>query len=476
VYRALTTTARMIPGFQAHQQGSGLIDVDAAWRALNNSPDRLPRISVAGAVVHPLAQYSANGPVGQGIFELEGWTAGMSGTRDLVFRRESGPAAPVTYRLDWSGNDGTFSAPLAVTLPLGQSISVRVRIDTRTPGAHSALLNLRDEATRAIAVRTQATVVAAERFDPATGSLRVRDVVGSMRNGTHYISVPAGVAAIAFDLEVTRGVVRPTIVPASGLHSGYYMHVHPNNLEHMGKGRYRIVLPNPEPGTWTFQIAADSRWSLIPGSTVPPDEGDAEYTVTMQLLDAGSAAEPLVDATPGYLVSHRGSFLSTGLPNLVDILVPANASTLSLELRSEQTDSELYLYDCTTGECFSYNIAFPAAGAHRLTVRKPNAGRWVAAVNAAPFPAAAGGFVLDEVVTAGDAVHRTPARAPRAWWQDVAGDVAFPPALPGRTPIVLIEMRDAALERDEAEHPWAKTPRFKLRDRPVALATVTVRQ
>src|SRR5262249_8011185 len=129
------------------------------------------------------------------------------------------------------------------------------------------------------------------------------------------------------------------------------------------------------------------------------------------------------------------------------------------------------------GECFSYNIGYPAAGAHALTVRKPSAGRWVAAVNAAPFPAAAGAFVLDEVVTIGDAVQRT-ARAspPQAQWQEIIGGVAFPPVLPDRTSIVLIELRDAALERDEVAHPWAKTPRFKLRDRPVALATAVVRR
>ena len=476
VNRALKTTAQLIPGFQAHQQGNGLIDVNAAWHALSRPPLEPPRIVVSAPIVHPLTQYAANGAVGQGVFEVEGWTAGMTGTREIVFRRESGPTAPVTYRLDWSGNDGTFSAPPTVTLPLQQSVSVRVRIGVRTAGAHSAFLNLRDEATGALALRTQATIVAPERFDPATGSLRVTTVVGLMRHGTHYISVPAGVAAIAFNLEVTRGVVRSTIVPASGLHSGYYMHVHPNNLEHMGKGRYQIVLPNPQPGTWAFRTDADSTWFSLPGDAVPTDDGDAEYTVTMRLLDANNAVEPLVDATPGYLVTHRGTFLSTGLPNLIDIAVPSNAATLSLELRSEQTRSELYLYDCTSGECFNYNIGFPAAGAHRLTVRKPGAGRWVAAVNAAPFPAGPGGFTLDEIVAVGDPVHRTPAHAPRGWWQDAAGDVAFPPASPGRTSIVLIELRDAARERDEAAHPWATIPRFKLRDRPVALATTIVRQ
>jgi subtilase family protein len=495
VYRALKGSARAVPGFQAHQQGNGAIDVNAAWLELSRPPVDLPRIVASAAIVHPLAQYGARGPVGEGILEIEGWRAGMEGTRDIVLRRESGPPEPVSYRIGWSANDGTFSTAPSVTLPLGKPVTLPVHVHVKTPGAHSGLLRLHDTTSNAVVFRTQTTIVAAEQFDPSTGSLRVTATIGLMRQRAHYVQVPAGVGAIAFDLEITRGVIRPTIVPSSGLHSGYYMHVHPNNLELMGKGRYQIVLPNPEPGTWTFQVNADSTWTKMPGNPVPADNGDADYTLTMRLFKAsirpaatsggavaaeitngaGTIVEPVVEATPGYLTSHRGRFLSTGLPNAIDISVPANAATLSLQLRAEPEGSktELYLYDCTTGECFSYNFGFPAAGAHTLVVRKPNAGRWVAAVNAAPFPAAAGGFVLDEVITTGAPIRRasTAARASGARWQEVIGDVPAPPAAPGKMPIVLLELRDAALERAEADHPWAVLPRFKLRDRPVALGS-----
>jgi len=495
VYRALKSTARLVPGFQAHQQGNGVIDINAAWIALTHPPADPPRIVASVAIVHPLAQYAAHGPVGEGIFEVGGWKVGMAGTRDITLRRESGPAQPVTYRLEWSGSDGTFTTAPSVTLPLAKAVALPVHIDVKRPGAHSGLLSLRDTRTNAVVFRTQATIVAPESFDPSTGSLRVSATIGLMRASAHYFEVPAGVDAIAFDLEVTRGVIRPTIVPSSGLHSGYYMHVHPNNLEFKGKGRYQIVLPNPEPGTWTLRVDTGSTWFNIPGNPVPGDDGDAEFTLMMRLVASSihpvasssgtiaaditnrqsAIAEPVVEATPGYLATHRGSFLPTGLPNLIDISVPANTATLSVQLGSEREgmNTELYLYDCTTGECFSYNFGFPAAGAHTLVVRKPNAGRWVAAVNAAPFPAAAGGFVLDEIITSGAPVRRpsTGPRAPGARWQEVIDDLPALPAAPGKTPIVLLELRDAALERAEAEHPWAILPRFKLRDRPVALGT-----
>jgi hypothetical protein len=120
----------------------------------------------------------------------------------------------------------------------------------------------------------------------------------------------------------------------------------------------------------------------------------------------------------------------------------------------------------------SYNIGFPAAVAHTLVIRKPNAGRWVAVVNAAPFPAAAGGFVLEEAIAVGTPIHRALTRplSPGVRRKEIIGAVPAPPPRPGTTPIVFLELRDGALERAQAEHPWAVSPRFKLRDRPVALA------
>jgi hypothetical protein len=361
------------------------------------------------------------------------------------------------------------------------------------------LLSLRDATTDALVFRTQATIVAPESFDPSTEALRASATIRPMRATAHYFEIPAGVDAIAFDLEVTRGVIRSTIVPSSGLHTAYYMHVHPNNIEFIGRGRYQIVLPHPQPGTWTFRVDTGSTGERIPGNLVPGDDGDAEFTVSMRLLRGSirpvatsngaivadvvnshtRIAEPLLEATPGYLTTHRGNFMSTGLPNVFEISVPADAATLSLDLRAEQqkAGTELYLYDCSTGECFSYDFGFPAANSHRLVVRKPSPGRWVAAVNAAPFPAAGGAFVLDEVITAGTPVRRASTeRAAGEQWREVVGEVPTPTAVPGKTPIVLLELLDAAMERGEAEHPWAVLPRFKLRDRPVAIGTAILRR
>lgn len=491
--RALRTTAVLVPGFQAHQQGNGALNVNDAWRALTRSGDP-PRITASASILHPLAHYSARGLQGTGIFEVEGWTPGMTATRTIVLRRESGPTRALTYDVDWSADDGTFSTARSVTLPLQTNVSLPVRIAVQEAGAHSGLLTLRDRSSKAVVFRTQATIAATERPDAVTGEIRMTGTVGLMRQRAHYFRVPAGVRALAFDLQVIRGVIRPTVIAAHGLHSGYYMHVHPNNLEFMGPGTYRLVLPNPQPGTWTLRIDTGSTYFSIPGSGVKGDDGDAEYrfivaplqatidtstqpdgTIAIEIANVrGAVAEPTLLISPARLTSHRRSFNPSGLPNVIDIDVPAETATLSLQLRAGAgATGELHLYDCSTGECFSYDIGFPAAGAHTLVVRKPNAGRWVAAVNAAPFPAAPGSFVLDEIVTTGPPVGRASAGARGIGnrWRETLPDVELPDAVAGKTSVLLIELLDAALERGQIDRPWTRTPRFTLRDRPVAIGS-----
>lgn len=499
IKRALTTTARPIAGFQAHQQGNGRLDIAAAWRELSSAFEP-PRIVATATVVHPLAQYAARGAQGHGILEFQGWTVGMKATRKILLRRESGPAQPVTYRLAWTADDGTFSTASTITLPLHETRPLTVNIDVKHPGAHSGLLTLHDLSTGSIAFRTQATVVAAERVQPSNGSARVAGTVAPMHQDAHYLDVPRGAGAIAFELEVSRGVVSTTVLQAHGLTSNYYMHVHPMDIFPLGPGTYHLLMPNPEAGTWTVRLKNTSVHFPARLELGPRDDRQASYALTMRVLEAsiraGSAsggrvglelanagsriAEPAIDAWAGTMKTHRSAFAS-GLPRLVEIDVPAGAATLWLHLRTEAaaTGTELFLYDCTTGECFSYDVGFPAGPSHRLAVRKPAAGRWVAAINAAPYPTSAGSFVLDEVITVGTAVRRSSSvsRSTGARWKEVFDELPASPEVRSGTTVILFELMDAAAERTEATRPWNPHPRFvKLRDRPVAIASTIYRR
>lgn len=223
--------------------------------------------------------------------------------------------------------------------------------------------------------------------------------------------------------------------------------------------------------------------ALVAAGVPGADSGRAQKSIPVEVTNQGSTIrEPVLTLTPGALREHRAKFRPDGLPNVVEIAVPEGAATLSLKVTSERPAAdklELFLYDCTTGECFSYDIKFPAAPEHTLVVRKPNPGRWLAAVNAAPFPTSPGGFVLEEVITKGSAQqqHSTRPLLPGQRWATTVDPSAIPPSADDAEPILFVELLDAAIEKDEAAYPWDPSPKaYKLRDRPVALGTVIVRR
>lgn len=293
--RAMKVSARFIAGFGSHQQGNGVLDINAAWRELTHPADP-PRIVSSAAVVHPLAQYAARGSEGVGILEFEGWTAGMTATREMHFRRESGPKSPVTFVLTWTGNDGTFQSGSALTLPLGSNVALPIRLAAKTAGVHSALLELRDPTSGAVAYRTQATVVATAQVDERSGSARITGRVGAMRSNHHYFAIPPASGALVFELQVSRGVVTPTIIPAHGLFPNYYLRVHPPSIHAVGRVMHAVVIPNPEPGTWTVSVENSSTWFRVPDDVVTPDDRDADYSITVRILDA--TIRPLGTARP----------------------------------------------------------------------------------------------------------------------------------------------------------------------------------
>ena len=69
-----------------------------------------------------ISAFLATPDEGRGIYEREGWAAGQKGTRTITFVRTSGPAEPMNFRLDWVGNDGSFTAANSLTLPLNAPI------------------------------------------------------------------------------------------------------------------------------------------------------------------------------------------------------------------------------------------------------------------------------------------------------------------------------------------------------------------
>ena len=493
--RALRIGARFLPDTPAHAQGNGVLDVESAWRELNRGVN-VPRIVATAPIVHPLAAYGIQADRGAGLFERDGWTAGMTGVRTIRLNRTSGPDMPITYRATWSGNDGTFRAADAIRLPRGEPVPVPITITTRSAGVHSAILNLHDPETGAITFRMLATIVASEQFDRQQ-TIRVAGRLPLLATRAHYVSVPPDVSAMSIELRVIRGSVRAHVLPSHGLLPSYYGHVYPQGGRTFMTGVYHVTMPNPVAGSWAVAIENTSAWAETDRTLVSIEE--AEYVVKVQLLDVSvrtqstpggdvtvrvtnrraPLVDPLVTASFATVAYHHDETLASGLPNLFPIEVPSGTATLALDLRADTPERgtlELHLYDCTTGECFSYNFTLPAKPRERLLVRRPEHGRWIAAVNAAPSPREGLRFQL-EVTVASDLVARANPPAAESGRNEWTATLHLPRTLgesAGNT--VFVQVVDQAVERGEEEHPWENRALLpKLGDRPIAIGAAIYR-
>jgi hypothetical protein len=473
--RALRTSAQFLPDVPAHQQGSGVLDVRAAWNALHDGVE-LPRIQIVGPISHVLADYSASGRFGSGLFEREGWTAGLRGRRVLELRRVSGPAQSIAYDVSWTGNDGTFATVDSIALPLNGSTPLPIEIAPRSPGVHSAILNLHDRATRAIVSRSAVTIVAGEIA--INDTLRLTGSLSLMRSQAHYVSVPERVGAVTIELEVLSGSASAMILPSHGIVREYYGHVFPQGGRTFPKGTYVVTLPQPAPGTWSITVGNDSAWLESDRSLVSTEQAVYALTVRFQrsgmalrasatgaivadvVNDGATIEDAQIDCALGTSRSFSSAFLPTGLPNRFTIDVPRETATLALDVRSTRPSGaqlELHLYDCSSGDCFSHDFTVPARPQQAMTVRDPKPGRWVAAVNSAPLPTISGEIALDEVIAGSS--FRVPTTASG---RHVTGDrwkatFELPADRRDRSTTLRVlrcELVDAAVQRRAIDQPW----------------------
>lgn len=245
VYAALRNTTRFIEGVDAHRQGAGLLQVIPAWRALQNSMTTPVTITVDAPVRTAESAWLDTAHRGTGLFEREGWQPGQRGARTLTLTRRGGAAAPLTYRVGWTGNDGTFSAPAHVTLPRDSAVQLELGIAPATMGAHSAILDIHDHTNR-IVHRMLATIIAAEPVAPsATGWQRSITIP---RPGTQdlFFEVPPGTASFEVRVQSPRDGLAVFVMSPSRTYV-----TRPSRAQ---RGEWSATFPAPERGAWEVAI------------------------------------------------------------------------------------------------------------------------------------------------------------------------------------------------------------------------------
>ncbi|MGH9940379.1 MAG: S8 family serine peptidase [Blastocatellia bacterium] len=411
---AIKSSARYLPGIGAYEQGPGLFQIGAAWEALRRAPSSV-EITSRAPINADLSQYLRTPGEGPGIYEREGWAAGQTGQRTITFTRATGPADAITYRLRWTGNDGTFSSAETISLPLNQPVPLSIKISPRAPGIHSAILNLDEPGGARAVYQALNTVVAAEQLTAANGFAVTREAEAEwMTSYVYSFNVPANAAALKVEARITRGNVMPFLAQPSG--AGFHILARrpaPSTAYQTG-GSWSRVIPAPAPGVWQLMVAnnnSDSQADVAVRSR-------AAFTLTAAVLGARpSPAMVTINSTElsenitreFRFTNHLGAFtggvasaplgsaftakpilFAQGKPRVYEVNVPPGAASVGARIGAaadSAADLDLYLFDCSGQGCVLKDFSQRDRANERVEVENPAAGKWKVVIDPCSAPA-----------------------------------------------------------------------------------------
>ena len=397
-----------------YAQGNGLVNVGAAWDLLKTNI-RTADISGRVRVDSVLAPFLATPGIGTGIYLREGLHAGESVVRTYTFTRTKGGAKAISYQVSWVGNDGTFSSPSTIALPLNTPVELAVTVHPLTAGAHSAILNLDDPSTAGIDYQTMNVAVASERFSAANNYMvTTTGTVGRAQQQRFFYDVPAGVPALKVDFS------GPSATPGTG--QARFLRWHPygigvdsnsvSNCYSPPAGACTTGSPlsrsttDPFDGVW--EVTVDARRT---------SDGPAAYTLAAALLGASVSPNPdvIASATIGVPVARSytltnlfGAFTgravgttlgsayraTPSIANLAQQQYPIVVTAGSTSLRATiggtsdaAADLDLYVFNCTTGTCVLAGQSADGDSEESVTIANPAAGNWLVLVDGFSVPA-----------------------------------------------------------------------------------------
>ncbi|MFE3328449.1 S8 family serine peptidase [Streptomyces sp. NPDC059176] len=260
---ALTSTAKKIRGVAAHEQGSGLINIVGAWRAIKDGATAHD-YTVKAPVDTAIDQFLKTPGFGTGLYDREGGLkTRQKKSYEITITRTTGPDRPIKHELDWKYNDGTFDLPGsgAVVLPLNKPVTVKVDAKARTKGVHSAILELDDVRTEGVDKQILTTVVAAEQLAKPAYSYSASGSVQRNSHRSYFVNVPAGAKA----LEVALGGLKDksqtrfiSIHPYGvGVEDSSTIYCYPNYDNPANTCRPDLrSYADPQPGVWEIEVEA----------------------------------------------------------------------------------------------------------------------------------------------------------------------------------------------------------------------------
>lgn len=475
VWLAMTQGARYMDNIPAHVQGNGLVQVGAALTLLRAYAREAPalRLTSRAPVTGAHAADLAIANEGVGLWERTGWVAGARASRSIRVTRTGGGDSAVTFRVATKGNDGTFRVPSTLRLAPGATASLDVEVAPATPGAHSVIITFDHPSVAGNVLRTQATIVAAQRLDASSKfSVTWKDSIerpGPWRS--HFVDVPAGTQALTIDL-AAGAEARLALLDPLGREEDFAS-------EGVRNPKSRTV-PNPMPGVWEIDISmrndgAELRWQA-PDATVDPPlaytltasavatrlqvAGDASLTPgaprTLS-VDAENLMAPLTGAVArsatGLMRTERVS-LALRAQRVSTIQVPEGAEFLHVALGDGNVPgADLYLFDCTGKQCVPSAATLSPHAPALMRRERPAAGTWKVVVDANGAAVDRDlAVVIGDPTSGGMAVADAPRRRESgAKWSTPATAWIARQAPAGWTPVLILRMQ--ATRSDLAPYP-----------------------
>lgn len=423
---AITGSARYIPRLAAHEQGNGLIQVEAAFELLKKLQAVEPvTITSRAPVKTKLSHLLLTPNEGVGLYEREGWAVGDRAERTITLTRTSGPSEPMTFALSWQGSDGTFSSPDSVTLPLGTPVAVPVTITAKKEGAHSAILSINHTSIPGHPHRVLAAIVVPYRFTADNGYSVKAEVTPPMPGDQGvFVEVPPGTAALTFSAS-SPNFNLSLIGPDKDA-------LYPCPLESAG-GANTCSVSRPQSGVWEINVDSKIKWAYDPETPNPLKAGPVTVTATILGVDVtATLAAPgalKVDSSQQFSLalenrlgktvaaatsvelggaSRRSATIAQGEQHLYEIVVPKGTTSLFARVSGvsdPRADLDVYLLDCTEPEkapeekpaelekgnkvppapkptCGTVGKAADVGPGGEVGVASPKAGRWVVVVDA----------------------------------------------------------------------------------------------
>ena len=416
---AILSSAAYQSNLGAYEQGSGLFQVGAAWTLLNNDPT--PH-AVSGSVTvnTVLSDLLVTPDVGPGIHDREGVVLGQRYTRTFTLTRTSGPTNAIAFNLRWLGNDGTFTArgnATKVNLPLNEPVLLDVNINPRTPGVHSAILQLDAPATVGVDYMTMNSVFVPHDLTAANAySFQATGQVGRNSTRHYFVRVPTGASALKVDM--TGGGA------TAGAGQIRFLRFSPEGIGIDSNATTNCY--NPDAGAGCVGGTPTSRtslnplpgvWELVVEARRTSDALTAPFTLTATVLGAAISPNPdlvptaqiNVPQTRNYTVTNLlsgftgrlvggGSLASTQTqrPTIghlaeqsFDVTLPAGVSTWTvrtLNASDPRADIDLLVFRCNPG-CVLVGSSGGATAVEQVTLNNPVAALYRITVDGFSVPA-----------------------------------------------------------------------------------------